>query len=137
MKRKLIVTASSDDAVYDQWDAEMRSNPTYKKMERLCNLHGYTLFEAANERYSSGKIRTEVTMQPNPSRGDWAQYLPDIYYNAKGLRTKEFRAQTAAFGTLTLEEYSVFAEAVQHVQLLLEELNEIDLSTLATWRSEE
>ena len=132
IKRRLIVTAPSDDTAYEQWNAEMKSNSTYKKLEKLCNLHGYTLFSAYNERYQSGSIMTEVIMHPNPDRGNWVQYLDDIYYDS---RNNNFKAQTSAFGALTLENYSVFAEAVQHIQLLLEALNEIDLSTLYTWES--
>lgn len=140
MKRILKVVASDIqdtqvDDNYTEWENEMKNNATYQKIDKLCELHGYTLVEALNERYNGGKIMPSISIRPNESKGEWAKYLPPINFTTSRLADKQsqFKIQTIAYGSLTLAEYNLFIQAVNHASLLVEALSEIDLAKLSVW----
>lgn len=129
------------DEGYENWEKEMRSNPEFQKLAKLCHLHGYQLHEAHNEKYPSGRLKRTITITPNLNRGPWAKYLSEIRYR-QDLKntTEEFYAQTTSFGTLSEDEYNLFAMAVSHTQQLLESLSvahDWEFAALYTWEMEE
>lgn len=130
------------DEGYENWEKEMRSNPEFQKLAKLCHLHGYQLHEAHNEKYPSGRLKRTIRMTPNESRAAWAKYLPEIYYrHVMKTGEEEFKAQTTSYGTLSKEEFSLFTTAVKHAEGLLDDLADTsygwNLDSLYVWEMSE
>lgn len=133
------------DEGYENWEKEMRNNPEFQKLAKLCHLHGYQLHEAHNEKYSSGRVerlKRTIHMTPNESRAEWAKYLPEIRYrHSMRDNSEEFKAQTTSYGTLSKEEFSLFTTAIKHAQELLDDLTDAEFGwnfdSLYVWEFQE
>lgn len=130
------------DEGYENWEKEMRNNPEFQKLSKLCHLHGYQLHEAHNEKYPSGRLKRTIRMTPNEGRAEWAKYLPEIYYrHVMKTGEEEFKAQTISYGTLNKEEFSLFTTAIKHAEELLDDLTDAsfgwNFDSLYVWEMEE
>lgn len=110
---------------YEDFKNSMKSNPTYKKINDLCEKYAYKLYAAYNEKYKIIPDTTTINIRPT----DDLHF--DIYYEkSRESGEFEFTIQTAALGSLNLEKYAEFIAACQDSYNLVSELKKIDLSTL-------
>lgn len=124
---KDLLHEDKDDEAYQQFLADMKSNPTYKKIESLCSKYKYKLYTAFNQKYGDS-VMTRVSIR------ETERYQPEIYYQDKGFGSNEyeFKIQTTSYGALTLEEHAEFLKHVTAAHELVAELSKLDFDSLLT-----
>lgn len=121
------VNESEEDDEYEEMLNKMKSNSTYKKIDKLCNKYGYQLYNAIARTRSDGKKNIDITL--NAPRGT---YHADIYYTKPTFEGTDykFEIQTTAYGALSAEEYEKFLKGCQDSYNLITELGKLDMTTL-------
>lgn len=126
----------SENKDYKEFISKCMENPTWKKIDAICNKYHYRLAPASYvEVYPSGKKYIRINIYPD--RSD--RYAPDIYFGYDGFGPNvlpEFKIQTSSFGSMSLGEHDKYLAAVTSANNMIREIQDIDLYTLYTEESD-
>lgn len=112
-----------DNSDYEEFINNSQNNETFKQMFKLCEQYGYTLKTAY---YSKLSNTAEIEIE---SKGD-NKYLPEIIA-PRYLNTDVWAVQVNdANGEHTFAEYERLILALEDAYKLIDELSQLDLSTL-------
>lgn len=121
--------SGEDDKAYEDFKKACMSNPTWKKANAICEKYGYRLSSVSCvDVYASGRKVPSVNIMRDRTK----DYNPDIYFYAGkfGKTDPTLEIQTSSYGSLTLDQHAEFLEAVTNAHKMVEELSEIDFTTL-------
>lgn len=114
-----------------QAEKRARNNPTYKKMEKICNKYGYVMPENLHIiTYSDRESLSDNRIYPADKYTFKEEIYLDLGFHPSPFYNGPVKAQTGGRGALNLEEYTGFASDVQDTLGMLTELSELDLNTL-------
>ena len=126
-RRSVLASEESDKRM------SMEANPVFQQIAEIAEKHGYELREA----YLAGIANEPVIRFNSVSE----KFKPEIYYEARmhfnfsnpmeSTFEGYFKVQTAAYGALSINEYSKLAQYVINAYEMLKELETVDISKLA------
>lgn len=128
---KIKKVESVDDQAYEAFKDACQANETYKAVAAICSKYGYKPNAiCCVEVRDGGKLDVDFGVVPSPTN----RYLPEVYYLEYG-KDKSFKIQTSSFGSLDLEEHKKWMESQVYAHKLVEELSQLDLTTLYRYES--
>lgn len=120
---KILEFNEADNNDYEEFIINFQNNETFKQMSKLCKQYGYTL-ETAYYSKLSNTAEIEIVIA-----GD-NKYLPEIIA-PKSLKTDVWSVQVNnANGEHSFAEYERLILALEDAYRLIDELSQLDLSTL-------
>ena len=117
----------SSDNDYQEFKKKCQANPTYKKAAAIAKKYGYRIADAC---YVDVAKNGNKFISFNVAAVDRRSYHPEIYCSAAYGNDYEFKIQTTAYGTMTLDEHTEFIKGVTDAHNMVAELSELDLTTL-------
>ena len=106
---------------YKSFKKDCQNNATYKKAATICKKYNYQIADLCY--VDDGIVQFAVI-------ADRKKMQPEIYFHTQRNGKQEFKIQTTAYGSLSMQEYTQFINSCNDAYNMCKELSKLDLLTL-------